>query len=194
MSRALLLCMVFLWPTLVWAHTEDSATGFMSGLMHPIFGIDHFLAMLSVGVVSAQMGGSRVYWVPAVFMMAMTVGATVGIYGYEWMFAEAGIAASVIVLGVFIAIASSKLPLLTVAPVTAFFGSLHGNAHGLEMPYSADPVYYAGGFLMSTATIHLLGVGIGHLLVNRDSLRKMQPFLGYGITAVGFVILVSLFV
>lgn len=181
-------------PQIAWAHTEQSSRGFIDGLIHPVFGPDHFLAMLGVGILSAQMGGIRVYTVPALFVAAMVCGATGGIYGYATYMTEAGIAASVIVLGLFIARATPKLSLLSVAPVVAFFGSLHGNAHGLEMPGSADPVYYAGGFLLSTASIHLLGVGIGHLFVTRESLRARVGILGYAMAALGCVILVKLFV
>ena len=41
----------------VHAHTFTGMVGFYDGLSHPVLGIDHFLAMVSVGIVSAQIGG-----------------------------------------------------------------------------------------------------------------------------------------
>ena len=40
---------------------EIGGSGFGSGILHPVLGIDHFLAMLSVGIWSAQIGG-RAIW------------------------------------------------------------------------------------------------------------------------------------
>jgi len=66
-------------PSAAEAHTEAAAAGFLSGLLHPVFGLDHFLAMLSVGIVSAQMGGRRVFTVPSAFVLSMIVGAVAGV-------------------------------------------------------------------------------------------------------------------
>jgi len=53
-----------LFPSIVFAHEETDSTGFLSGLTHPIFGIDHLLAMISVGIVSAQLGGKNIWRIP----------------------------------------------------------------------------------------------------------------------------------
>jgi urease accessory protein len=176
-------------PASASAHTEDSAAGFISGLTHPIFGVDHFLAMLGVGVVSALMGGHRIYTIPALFMFAMVCGAVGGILGHAAYYAEYGIALSVLVIGVFVGRATTALSLLWVVPVVMFFGSLHGNAHGLEMPQSADPVYYAGGFLVSTALIHMLGVGVGHLFSGEGRWRSANRYLGIGMAVAGLALI-----
>jgi urease accessory protein len=179
-------------PAAAYAHvTAEAGQGFMSGLLHPVFGLDHFLAMLSVGIVSAQLGGRRIYTVPATFVLSMIVGATIGVYGYRWPLSEAGIATSVVVLGTAIATVRQSARSWPVMAVVAFFGSLHGHAHGLEMPRAADPVYYAAGFLFSTAAIHLLGVGVGHLFTRRLASTTLLRHMGSAMAGMGLMMLVT---
>ena len=180
-------------PTVAYAHTGESAVGFVSGLLHPVLGPDHFLAMLSVGIVSAQLGGRRIFTVPALFVVSMIIGAVIGIFGQAWPFSEAGVALSVVVLGIAIATTNSETTAWPILIVVALFGSLHGHAHGLEMPGSADPVYYGGGFVLSTACIHMLGVGIGHWFTSKDSLVTPLRHLGSGMAGMGAMLLLNLF-
>jgi urease accessory protein len=161
----------------------------MSGLSHPVFGLDHFLAMLSVGIVSAQLGRERIWTVPGMFVLAMIVGAIFGIKGHVWAFSEAGIACSLIMLGIAIATVNEAVSSWPVLIAVAAFGTLHGHAHGLELPKAADPVFYAAGFLTSTICIHLLGVGIGYLFTKRLSLIVLLRHLGSGITGIGLMFL-----
>lgn len=176
-------------PSIAYAHVDEAAEGFKSGLLHPVSGLDHFLAMLSVGIVSAQLGRQRVWTVPGMFVLAMIVGAVFGIKGDVWRFSEAGIAGSMIALGAAIATVTEKVRSWPVLIMVAGFGSLHGHAHGLELPKAADPVYYAAGFLTSTIIIHLLGVGIGHLLAKRWALIVLLRHLGSGIAGMGLMFL-----
>jgi urease accessory protein len=168
-------------PSTAYAHPAgQSAAGFMSGLLHPVFGLDHFLAMLSVGIVSAQLGGRRILTVPAMFVASMIVGAVFGVKGYQWPLSEAGIA---------LATVTETVGSWPVLPVVALFGSLHGHAHGLELPKSADPIYYAAGFLTSTVTIHILGVGIGHVFTSRTVSMVLLRHMGSAIAGMGLMFL-----
>lgn len=176
--------------SIAYAHPMGlAAQGFKSGLLHPVFGLDHFLAMLSVGIVSAQLGGVRIWTVPGMFVVSMIFGAVFGMEGDVWRLSEAGIACSTIVLGVAIATVSDKVSSWPVLAVVGLFGSLHGHAHGLELPKAADPIYYAAGFLTSTITIHLLGVGIGHLFTKRWALIPVLRHMGSGIAGMGLMFL-----
>ena len=177
-------------PSIAYAHPMgQAADGFESGLLHPVFGLDHFLAMLSVGIVSAQLGRERIWTVPGMFVLSMIVGAIFGIKGDLWRFSEAGIACSMIVLGIAIATVTENVSSWPVLAMVAGFGSLHGHAHGLELPKAADPVYYAAGFLTSTITIHLLGVGVGYLLTRRSARIVLLRHLGSGIAGMGLMFL-----
>jgi urease accessory protein len=186
---ALVALLVLALPSIAHAHPAQSAEGFMSGLLHPVFGLDHFLAMLSVGIVSAQLGGQRIWTVPGMFVLSMVVGAIFGLRGDVWRFSEAGIACSMIVLGIAIATVTERVRSWPVLIVVGFFGCLHGHAHGLELPKAADPIYYAAGFLTSTICIHLLGVGIGHVFTTRSVLVMPLRHLGSAIAGMGLMFL-----
>jgi urease accessory protein len=187
----LAVLMLACFPSAAYAHTGQAGVGFLSGLLHPVFGLDHFLAMLSVGIVSAQLGGRRIFTVPATFVLAMIVGAVAGLRGSQWPLSEAGIAISVVVLGIAIATVTENVRSWPVMLVVALFGSLHGHAHGLELPRSVDPVYYAAGFLTSTTAIHLLGVGIGHLFTTRPTFVTLLRHMGSGMAGIGLMILLD---
>lgn len=190
--RAVALLALALMPGWASAHTAEAVSGFLSGFLHPVFGLDHFLAMLSVGVVSAQLGGRRIFSVPATFVSAMIVGGIVGLKGTPWPLAEAGIALSVVVLGLAVVIAREGTRAGLVMAMTFSFGCLHGHAHGIEIPRAADPVFYAGGFVLSTSVIHLLGVLVGHLLTRTDLRKRWLRWLGTAMSGVGLLIFVRL--
>jgi urease accessory protein len=188
LAAVFLLC----FPSMAWAHVGGEAgSGFVSGLLHPVQGLDHFLAMLGVGIVSAQLGGRRIFTIPTTFVLSMIAGAVAGVYGYTWPFTEAGIALSVVVLGAAIATVKENGNGWPVMAVVVLFGCLHGHAHGLELPQSADPVYYAAGFVSSTASIHLLGVGVGHLLTARATSGAFLRHMGSGMVGMGLMILLD---
>jgi urease accessory protein len=174
------------------AHVDEAESGFVSGLLHPVFGIDHFLAMLSVGIVSAQLGSRHIWAVPSAFVLLMIVGASTGLLGYRIPLLETGIALSVVLLGAAIALFNGGWRVVIVYGFVGFFGFLHGYAHGLEMPKAADPVYYGGGFLVSTVAIHLLGVGIGHKMTSAERYRSLLRHLGSVMAGMGLMIFINL--
>ena len=61
------------------AHTFTGMIGYYDGLSHPVLGIDHFLAMVSVGIISAQIGGRAIWSVPVTFVSIMIFGGIIGI-------------------------------------------------------------------------------------------------------------------
>ena len=95
-----LICLlVYSLPAL--AHSFTGRIGFYDGISHPVLGLDHFLAMVSVGIVSAQIGGKAIWTVPTTFVSIMTIGGLFGFFLiiYEFFFVEIGIIFSVILLG-----------------------------------------------------------------------------------------------
>lgn len=150
----------YLIPSLSLAHPVMKEGGFVTGLAHPALGFDHFLAMLSVGLLSVQLGGRAIWTVPATFVLFVLVGGVMGMRDIPLFTVEAGIASSVLVLGLTI-LADQKIPILLAMIGVTLFGLFHGHAHGTEMPGFVHPAAYASGFVMGTALIHLLGVGLG---------------------------------
>jgi urease accessory protein len=151
-------------PGVAYAHdgTNLALGGFLSGLVHPVLGYDHLLAMLSVGILSAQIGGRAIWTVPATFVSVMAVGGLLGLIDIGLTATEFGIAVSLVILGSVIA-AERRLSILVAMVGVGFFAIFHGYAHGSEVPETAEPFLYALGFLMGTALIHITGVVIGDI-------------------------------
>jgi urease accessory protein len=154
-----------------------------TGWLHPLTGLDHMLAMVAVGAWSAQLGGRAVYGVPLAFLGAMAIGATLGIVQGGLAGTEFGIALSVLLLG--IAIALERRTALWIAAIgVGLFGVCHGYAHGSEMPGSEHVGSYAAGFLITTAGLHLVGA-VGALLLLESKWGKR--WLGLGGMAIAVV-------
>jgi urease accessory protein len=146
-----------------FAHTAPVEGGaFMSGISHPVLGLDHLLAMVAVGLVSTVMGGRAIWQVPLAFVVAMAAGGALGVYHIDLPGVEVGITTSVIALGAVLAIGRTVSFPLTLTFV-ALFGVMHGHAHGTEMPELAHPFLYGLGFISGTVGLHLFGVGLGLL-------------------------------
>jgi len=123
-----------LWPSLAWAHTEQGrAEGFLAGLHHPVSGLDHVLAMVSVGLWGAQLGAPAVWLLPVTFPMVMAFGGMLGLMGVPLPGVEVAIAVSGIALGLAV-LAEWRPPLWSAAAVVGFFAIFHGHAHGTELP------------------------------------------------------------
>ena len=127
----LVLCLI---PASVFAHTAHGSLGFSSGLTHPIFGLDHLLAMLSVGILSVQMGGRAIWTVPLTFLCFMLVGGILGMAGIPFFSVEVGIALSVLLLGFAIA-NDAKPPLFATMAGVGFFALFH---HRLPIERKAE--------------------------------------------------------
>jgi len=136
------------------------AHGFMHGLAHPMGGLDHVLAMVAVGIMAAGLGGRAIWMVPAAFLVMMAVGGLLGMAHVSLPYVELGIAASVVVLGLAVAL---RLPMPTTAAMAlvGFFAIFHGFAHGAEMPADASVAGYAAGFILATASLHAIGIALG---------------------------------
>ena len=171
-----------------FAHPGHNVSGFAAGLMHPFSGLDHLLAMVAVGLWAAQGGGRKIWLLPATFMTMLAVGAGIATQWLSLPLVESGIAASVLALGLLIAL-SLQLPAALSVAITALFGLLHGYAHGLELPQSAAPAEYALGFLAATATLHLSGVTLG--IATRQNYALLSRLLGSAIAVSGAYLLAS---
>jgi urease accessory protein len=136
--------------------------GFESGFMHPFSGIDHLLAMVSVGLWGAFLGRPLIYVLPVIFPAMMVAGAIMGMFALPLPPVEIGIALSVLVLGGCIAL-PVKAPVWAACIVVGIFALFHGYAHGKELPSAADPVAYSLGFVLATGLLHVSGICLGLL-------------------------------
>jgi urease accessory protein len=158
------------------AHTGHGTHSLMEGLVHP-FGLDHLLAMVAVGVwsVSALPQG-KAWWGPATFLLALVPSAALGTMGVTLPYLEHGVSLSVVLFGLMLIVASRPLPPAIGLTLIAAASSLHGLAHGSETPESGF-AGYAVGFLLTTAVLHLGGVGLG-LAIRRWLAQRSGLALG----------------
>jgi len=183
-NRFLVLCSLFIVPSLAHAHVGIGQTGgFGHGFSHPLGGLDHLCAMLAVGLWAAQMGGRALWAVPLAFVTVMALGGILGMAGLNLPSVETGILLSVLLLGVLVA-ASVRLPLAPSVAIVAFFAIFHGFAHGAEMPANASGIAYAAGFAFATALLHLCGIGLG-IAIQRLATPQFVRFAGAAVVLVG---------
>jgi urease accessory protein len=194
MKRAAVTTFAFLFvlaPAAALAHPgHDGAGGLVHGLVHPVTGIDHVLAMIAVGVLAAQYGGRALWLVPMSFLIAMATAGAVGMAGIPVQIVEAGIRLSVVVLGLLIAF-QLKLPTFSAMVVVGFFALFHGYAHGSEMPNGPAGLSFGAGFLITTAVLLSVGVGLGLLLQRRALSRRLVQAGGGAMALVGIAVLAS---
>lgn len=179
--------------TPAFAHIVPLAHGSVdAGLVHPLSGADHLLAMTAVGLWAAMAGGRAVWALPATFVGAMVAGYGLALWGLPFPMVEPMILASVIVLGGLLAF-TARLPLGASIAMIAAFGLAHGAAHGAEVGTSGA-LAFGVGFAISTAALHGLGVGIAQSLVRLTTAeRRLAVLRGLGVmtAAAGLVMAVS---
>lgn len=160
----LLVAAMLFAPVPAMAHTgHGAASGLMHGFLHPLGGLDHVLAMVTVGLIAAQRGGRALWLVPASFMVVMAAGGALGMSGLDLPYVELGIAGSVIAFGLALAL-GLPLPVLAAMGLAGFFALFHGRAHGAEMPADGAALAYGIGFLAATGLLHATGIGAGAVL------------------------------
>ena len=168
---------------MVLAHTgSHEAPGFIAGIGHPLAGLDHLAAMLAVGLWAA-LGLRRQAWLPVTaFLLFMACGAFAGRAGLGMPGVEAGIATSVLITGLLVAI-QVRLPAGAGIALVGIFALFHGSAHGAEMPALSSPLLYGAGFLLTTAALLLGGFSLGRRLQHARSVWLLR---GAGVMTGGF--------
>jgi len=154
---------------------------FAAGVMHPLTGMDHLLAMLALGLWA---GGSRVrrplLWL-GMFALALVAGFLSGNFGLGIPMVEPMILASVLVGGMLAAMAVNLNPVVT-GGVIALFALFHGHAHGVEAVTGGEAAFMAG-FLVASLAIASLAYGAAHLLSRTGT--TVPRVIGGGVVAVG---------
>jgi urease accessory protein len=143
------------------AHVETAqAQGFLSGLMHPVSGMDHVLAMVAVGLWGAQLGVPALWLLPLTFPIVMAFGGLLGLLGTPLPGVEIGIAASALLLGGAV-LSGRRAPLWAAVTLVGLFAIFHGHAHGTELPPGQSGLLYSLGFVIATGCLHAIGIAIG---------------------------------
>ncbi len=170
-------------------HTGVGAVhGFQAGVLHPLLGLDHVLAMVAVGLWAGLVGGTARLAYPLAFVAMMVVAGLWGMSGAQLPGVEIGIAVSVIVLGLAIALKATP-PLAAGAAACAIFAIFHGHVHGAELPDGAGAFSYAAGFVLATVALHGAGLAAAGALAQRAPL--LARVAGGGLALAGVAILAS---
>jgi urease accessory protein len=167
-----------------FAHEQAGVTGgLVSGILHPLTGMDHLIAMVAVGIWGAQLGTPAIWILPITFPLVMAFGGVLGELRVPLPMQEPVIALSALALGAAVAV-RMRLPFLAAAAIVGVFAIFHGYAHGIELPTAANPLAYGIGFVVSTGLLHLCGIMIGTLTRWRSGERLIQG-LGVVIAVLG---------
>ncbi len=149
------------WAPPALAHVDaGQSTGFLTGLLHPVSGLDHVLAMVAVGLWGAQLGAPAIWLLPVTFPIAMALGGFLGLVGIPLPGVEVGIAVSAILLGAAL-LTERRFPLYAATALVGFFAIFHGHAHGTELPPGESGLLYSLGFVVATGCLHAIGIAIG---------------------------------
>jgi urease accessory protein len=173
-----------------FAHLDPAGHGsFAAGFSHPLFGADHILAMIGVGLWAFLVGGRALWTIPSTFVAAMMLGFAAALGGIGLPFVEPTIAASVVGLGL-LALVAAQVPAVVGMAVVGFFALFHGHAHGGELG-AATSLSFMAGFALATALLHAVGIGVG-LAGNAFSRRgRIAARIAGGLTALGGLWLVA---
>lgn len=172
--KLVLIALLALMPGLAFAHIGTDAgihhgTAFVRGLIHPFTGLDHLFVMIAVGIWSIQaFGQSRrdVWAVPVAFAGLLLVGGVIGLAEAALPVAETMIAASLLVLGLLVAL-RVELQLLAGISIIGIFAIFHGIAHGSELP-ADQPLAALSGIVIGTMLLHITGMLLGRFVLERN--------------------------
>lgn len=170
--------------TPAFAHVGIGSTAsFAAGIAHPLSGLDHITVMVVVGLWAALKDGRALWIWPVTFVGVMLVGGTLGMAHVPVPLVEPGSLASVIALGLLVALAID-LPVAAGAAIIGAFALLHGHAHGAEVGENVGGIEYMAGFALATVFLHAIGIAFA-LLMLRAALRPAIRVAGATCALVG---------
>lgn len=171
-------------------HAQDWTQSFAQGFSHPLTGLDHLAAMVSVGLWSVMSTSTpnthtwRLASKPLAFALTLLVGAVAGMAGLNLPGVEPMIAASLLVLGLLVA-SRAALPATVGTGLVAAFAAFHGVAHGQEL--SGHALAALSGMVLCTGLLHAAGM-LGGLVLRalpQVNQRWAERLTGAGVALFG---------
>lgn len=173
-SNTLLFAICFLTTfglsSVAFAHAGHvHPSGWSAGLLHPLSGADHLLAIVASGLMAWRTNDKRAFFaIPSTFVALMIGGGLLATTGITLPFVELGILASVVVLGAVVAL----MPSVSVVPaaiLVSVFAVFHGYAHVSESTGSL--LTYTLGFSLMTFLLHAAAIGASHAVRSQRFVR-----------------------
>lgn len=165
--------------------------GIVSGVAHPVIGLDHLAFLLAAGVLAAAVGRRAGIAALAAFLGAGLVGAVLHLGGFGLGPVEAAVALSVIGAGVALLAAPARLPGAAPGWLALGFGVaglFHGHAYAEAVAGSGPAVVVA--YLL---TLLAMQAGIGLLAMRlargMGEAQRQRRWAGAAATVVGAVAL-----
>ncbi|MDO9163914.1 MAG: HupE/UreJ family protein [Methylococcaceae bacterium] len=187
------ICSVVSGVLLFWCLSAEAHTGagavhyFVDGVLHPLQGADHLLVMIAIGLSAAMIGGHALWLLPGIFLVMMMAGAGLHVAGLTINSAETWVALSVLMSSVMVW-RQRQLPIAFAASLAALFALIHGYVHAAEAGSSLTS--YATGFLLTTAVLHGIGIGMG--LLSGVKLTMIRIIFAMACTVVGTSLLAGI--
>ena len=166
--------------------------GFLSGLGHPVIGLDHLVFVVATGLLAAiQPQGLMI---PIAFVVTALAGTGIHLMGLDLPAPEIVISASVVLFGGLLA-TKHRLNWLLVTGLGAIAGLFHGYAYG-EAIVGAEPsplVAYLSGFTLIQLAIALAAYGIAKVVTRKAAEQPALSlrFSGFAIGGAGAAFLSS---
>jgi urease accessory protein len=156
-----------------------SAEGLLSGLGHPVIGLDHLAALVGAGLVAARLRNGLI--LPALFVIAMAAGVAAHVAGFDLPYGEALVGLSVVGLGA-AALVGERVPAGLAAGLFTFAGAVNGYALG-ESIAGAEPTPLAA-YLIGLVVIQTV-IATGVALLARALLRRTPQPAAVGLRVAG---------
>ncbi len=166
--------------------------GFMSGMGHPVIGLDHLAFVIAVGLVAVNRAWG--WLVPVGFVAASMVGTGIHLQAVDLPLPEVMISLSVVIVGALVAW-GRKVNLWVLGAIAIAAGVFHGYAYG-ESVVGAEMtplVAYLLGFGLIQAAIALGARTVAQMISTPqpESIAQKVRYIGFTITGFGAAFLAS---
>ncbi len=161
--------------------------GFLSGLGHPVIGIDHFIFTVAIGLLAALRKPQGIF-IAVAFILATLGGTGLHLMGLDLPFPETAIATSVLVIGLMLGL-KNNLNLIAIVVAAALGGIFHGYAYG-EAIVGAEMtplIAYLTGFASIQLVVALTAYQISTIMFNKfaEQFELYLRFAGFTILGMG---------
>ena len=168
----------------------DFFQGFMSGIAHPLIGIDHFAFILSVGLLAATQ--QKGIFIPISFVLSAMLGAGIHLAGFNTPGVELWVSASLLLFGILLTLKNRPNTTLIVG-LSAIAGIFHGYAYG-ESIFGAEStplLAYLLGFTVIQLVVAMTVFSLSKKFLSGENQLPLWRSTGLVLSGVGLAFLSS---